>query len=338
MQVDVILLFADPAAFADLDRLGAADHVARGQIHLARRVPGHEPLALAVGQIATLAARTLRDQDARAVETGGVELDELHVLQGQAGAQHHGAAVAGAGVCRGAGLVHASTSTRRDHRHVGAEPVDRSVLQAPSEQTATDTVLVNQEIESEIFGEESRAVLEALLIERVQDGVAGAIGGGGGPMGHRALGVFGRMAAERPLVDLAGLGAAERHAEMLELDDRRDGLVAHVCNRVLVAQPVGAPDRVEHVPAPIVLLDVPEGGADPALRRDGVAARRVDLGDAGRVQAGGDHAERRPEARAAGAEHDHVEGMVDDVVAVGHWILSSGRGKASRRRACWHPR
>ena len=29
MQMDVILLFADPAALADLDRLGTADHVAR---------------------------------------------------------------------------------------------------------------------------------------------------------------------------------------------------------------------------------------------------------------------------------------------------------------------
>ena len=274
MQVDVILLLADPAALADLDRLGAADHVARGQILLARRVLGHEPLALAVGQIAAFAARAFRDQDARAVDAGRMELDELHVLQRQPGAQHHGAAVARAGMRGGAGLVHASAPARRDDGHVGAEAVDRSVLQAPGEQAATGAVLVHQQVESEILDEESRLVLEALLIERVQDGVAGAIRRGAGPIGHVALGILGRVAAEPPLVDLAGVGAAERHAQMLELDDRVDRLAAHIRDRVLVPEPVGAPDRVEHVPAPVVLLDIAERGADSALRGDRVAARR----------------------------------------------------------------
>ena len=60
MQMDVILLLADAAALADFDRLGPTDHVARGQVLLARRILGHEPLALAVGQIAAFAARALR--------------------------------------------------------------------------------------------------------------------------------------------------------------------------------------------------------------------------------------------------------------------------------------
>ena len=85
--MDVVPLLADPAALADLDRLGAADHVARGQVLLVRRILGHEPLALAVGEKAAFAARPFGDQDAGAVDAGGMELDEFHVLQRQPCAQ-----------------------------------------------------------------------------------------------------------------------------------------------------------------------------------------------------------------------------------------------------------
>jgi hypothetical protein len=80
MQVNVILFRTDPATFSDLDRLGSADHIARRQILLARRIFGHEPLALAVCQVAAFAAGAFRDQNACAVDTRGVELDELHIL------------------------------------------------------------------------------------------------------------------------------------------------------------------------------------------------------------------------------------------------------------------
>ena len=171
-------------------------------------------------------------------------------------------------------------------------------------------------------------MLQALLVERVQDGVAGAIRRGAGPIGHVALGILGRVPAEPPLVDLAGVGSAERHAQMLELDDRIDRLAAHICDRILVAEPIGASDGVEHVPAPIVVFDISQGSADATLRRDRVAARGKDLGDAGRVQTGRDHAERRSQSGAAGAEHDDVEGVVDDFVSFGHRWSPSGRERA----------
>jgi len=52
---------ADAAPLANFDCLGAAHHVARGQVLLAGRIFGHEALALTVGQIAALAARALGD-------------------------------------------------------------------------------------------------------------------------------------------------------------------------------------------------------------------------------------------------------------------------------------
>jgi len=251
-----------------------------------------------------------------------MKLDEFHILQRQPGAQRHGAAVAGAGVGRGAGLVDAPAPTGRDHDHVGAESVDRSVLKTPGEQTSAGAIVVHQKIDRKIFDEEARLVLQALLVERVQDGVAGAIGRRAGTIGHVALGIFGGMAAEPTLVDLAGIGAAERDAEMLEFDDCIDRFAAHIGDRVLVAEPIRTPDGIEHVPTPIVLLNIAEGRADTALCRDRVAAGRKHFGDASRIQAGCDHAEGGPQSGATCAEHDGIEGMVDDFVSLGHhWLL-----------------
>ena len=196
--------------------------------------------------------------------------------------------------------------------------MDRSILEAPGQQTAAGSVVVHQEIDREVFDEEARLVLQALLVQRVQDGMAGTVSRRAGPIGHVALGIFRRMTAEPPLVDLALVGATERNAEMLEFDDRIDRLAAHIGDRVLVSEPIGAPDGIEHVPAPVVLLDIAERCADSSLRRDRVAAGWKHLGDAGRVQPGRDHAERSPEAGSAGAEHDDVERVVYNFVRFGH--------------------
>ena len=157
----------------------------------------------------------------------------------------------------------------------------------------------------------STSCFRHLLIQRVQDGVAGAVGGGAGAH-RRRLAVILHVAAERALVDAAVLGAAERHAVMLELVDRRDRLAAHVFDGVLVAEPVRPLHGVVHVPAPVVLAHVAERRADAALRRDGVAAGGEHLGDAGGFQAGRADAEGGAQPGPAGADHHHVIGVVDD--------------------------
>ena len=149
----------------------------------------------------------------------------------------------------------------------------------------------------------SRVVLERLLVQRVQHRVAGAVGRGAGAL-RGALAVVRGHAAERALVDAAVVGARERHAVVLELDDRGRRLLAHELDRVLVAEPVRALDGVVEVAAPVVLAHVAERGADAALRRHGVAARREHLGDAGGRQARLGEAERGAQAGAAGADHD----------------------------------
>ena len=86
---------------------------------------------------------------------------------------------------------------------MGAEAMQRAVLEVPGHDAAAGAVLVHDEVEGEIFDEELGVVLQALLVERVDDRVAGAVGGGAGPLRHAAFAVLDGVAAERTLVDLA---------------------------------------------------------------------------------------------------------------------------------------
>ena len=331
VQVDVVLLRADAAALADLDRHAARDDVARGEILEVRRIALHEALAVGVGEIAAFAARAFGDQHAGAVDAGRVELHELHVLQRQAGAQHHGVAVAGAGVGRGAGEVGAAVAAGRQDRLLGAEAVQRAVLQAQRDDAAAGALAVHDQVDGEVLDEELGRVAQRLAIERVQHGVAGAVGGGAGALRGRAFAELGGHAAERALVDAAVLGAGERHAVVLELVDGLDGVAAEVLDGVLVAEPVGALDGVVHVPAPVVRAHVAERGGDAALGRDGVRAGREHLGDAGGLEAGLGGAERGAQARAAGADDDHVIGVVGERVGL---AVDGGLGNAVARDLC----
>ena len=295
MQEDVVLVLADAAAFANLQRHRPTDDVARGEVLRVGRVALHEPLALGVRQVAAFAAGALGDEAARAVDPGGVELDELHVLQRQAGPERHRVAVAGAGVGGGAGEVRAAVAAGGEHCRVGANPVQGAVVEVPGEHPAAGPFLVHEQVDREVLDEELRVVAQALLVERVQDRVPGAVRRRAGPLGG-AFPEVGGHSAERTLVDAPVLGAGERDAEVLELDHGRDRLAAHVLDGVLIAEPVGALDGVVHVPAPVVLAHVAERGADASLGRDGVAAGGEELGHAGGGEPLGGDAERRPQA------------------------------------------
>ena len=325
VQVDMVGFRPDAPALANLDGHGAGDDIARGQVLGAWGIALHEALALGIGQITALAPGALGDQAAGAVDAGRVELDELHVLQAEAGAQHHGVAVARAGMGRGAGEIRPAVAAGRQHRHLAEEAVDRAVGQAPRDDAAAGAVVrVHDQVDGEEFDEELGVVLERLLVEGMEDRMARAVRRGAGALG-RALAIVGRHAAEGALVDLALRRAREGHAVMLQLDDRGHRLAHHVLDGVLVAQPVRALDRVVHVPAPVVLAHVAEGGADSALGRDRMAAGRKDLGEAGRAQALLRHAEGGAQAGAAAAHDDDVVFVVDDVVGLGHRVFTLRR-------------
>ena len=181
--------------------------------------------------------------------------------------------------------------------HAGRPPPWRRL--AALEEQVHDLVLV----------EEPDAVLDALLVERLQDHVAGSVGRVAGPPDRR-LAVVAGVAAEAALVDLAVRRAIERQAHVLELDDRLDRLAGQDLGGVLVDQVVAALDGVEHVPLPVVLLEVAESGADTALGGAGVGAGGIELGQDGGVDALAGQLQSGPQTGAAGADDDRIERVV----------------------------
>src|SRR5262249_46371662 len=108
----------------------------------------------------------LGDQTSSAVDTGWMELNEFHVLKRQASAQHHGIAITGAGMGRGAGEIDSAVAARRKNRHLRAEAMDGAVLERPSHDAAADSVPHDQ-VDGEVFDEELGSVLQRLLIKGV---------------------------------------------------------------------------------------------------------------------------------------------------------------------------
>ena len=249
-----------------------------------------------------------------------MELHELHVLQGQTKARHHAVAVAGAGVGARCGEIGAAVAAGSQHDHLCGEAVDRAVVEVPGDHARHGAVRVGDQVEREIFDEELRVVLHGLAIERVQDGVTGAVGRRAGALHRRTGAKIHHVAAKGALVDFSFFRAGEGHAVVLKLVDGGRRLASEVFHGVHVAQPVRAFDGVVHVPLPAIRPHVLERGGNAPLRGDRVRARRKDLRDAGGLQALLGHAKRGAQARAAGAHHDDVKLMVDSGIAI------AGRG------------
>ena len=163
---------------------------------------------------------------------------------------------------------------------------------------ADAAIAVEHQVEREPLVVDGDAALDQLLVQHVQQDVAGDVG--------RVAGARRAAGAERALGDLAVLGAAEHSAHVLQLVDVAGPLLAHHLDRVLVAQVVRALDGEEGVLVGVVLAGVAERRVDAALGRPRVAPRGVQLGhdsDVGAVPRcldGGAHPSE------ACAHHHHV--------------------------------
>ena len=94
MQVNVVTVFANTAPFTNFHRHTARNHIARSEVFISWRITFHEAFAFGVCQIAAFTARTFRNQTTRTINTGWVELNELHILQWQASTSDHAVAIA----------------------------------------------------------------------------------------------------------------------------------------------------------------------------------------------------------------------------------------------------
>ena len=217
-----------------------------------------------------LAAGRLGEQDARALQAGRVELDELHVLQRDAGAVGHDDAVAGGGECVGRDAEGAAIAAGAEHHRLGGDGLDLSRKDVVGDEAVADVVL-DHEVERVPLGVDLDAPAEELLKEHREDSVAGAVGG--------VAGARRGVAAEAALGDAAFVVAREGAAHVLELEDVLGAFAGEHLGRVLVDEIVATLDGVEHVQVPGILGRVAERGGDAALRGARVRAQRMDLGE-----------------------------------------------------------
>ena len=237
----------DAAAFEDLGPLGARDDVARCEFALVRRVLEHEAFARGVEQVGAFAARALGHQHAVLFERGGMELHELHVHQRDAGFIGDAHAVGGRGVAVSRLEVHASGAAGCKDRGLGHDLLELAVAHVVSDDAGPDTVVDRKRGAEILFVDFDAEALE-LLPERVQNHEARDVG--------RIARARRTGAAERPLRDPPIRHAREDAAAMFEPNDLVRRIFAHRFDRVLVAEIIGALDRIEGVRLRRVFLAV----------------------------------------------------------------------------------
>ena len=272
VEQDVVLVRATATAFTDFVGHRTGHDVTRGEVLDRGGVALHEALTLGVAEDAALTTCSLGQEDAQAGEACGVELEELHVLQRNAAVVGHGHAVTGQGVGVRGGLEDLADTTGGEDDRLGLEDVDLAGGQFVGHdagRTLDPVDLGHDEVEDVELVVELHAVLDALLVQGLEDHVTGAVSGVAGAA-HGGLAVVAGVPAEATLVDLALGGAVERQPHLLEVEDGVDGFLGHHLGGVLVDQIVTALDGVEGVPFPVVLFHVRQCGAHSALGGAGV--------------------------------------------------------------------
>jgi hypothetical protein len=248
-----------------------------------------------------------------------VELKELHVLERDAPPVAHRHAVAGERVGVGGDLEDLPVPPGCEQHRLRPEHVDLAGGELVGDDTAGSPVHHDQVDHVELV-EEPDVPLDALLVQRLQDHVPGAIRRVAGPA-DRGLTVVPGVAAEAALVDPAVRRPVEREPPVLQLDDPVDRLAAHDLRGGLVHQVVAPLHGVEGVPLRRVFLHVAQRRAHPTLRRSGMGPGRVELRDHGGLHLAR-CLQRGPEARPARADDHRV---VD--VGGGHRLSGTGPGR-----------
>ncbi len=273
----------------------------------------HEAFAGGVAQVGALAAQRLGDELhgllAGHGQPRGVELHELEVADGGAGAVGHGDAVAGGDRRVGGASVHLPGAAGGEHRHHGdveREPAVGEVQRERADAAAVDREQVDDEL---VLVELHAAAHAGRLGERARDLAAGGVAAGV----HDPRQRVGALAPEHDLaVDLV-----EPRADLHELAHAVRALVHEDAHGLLVAEARAGGDGVLEVQLGRILLA--DGRGDAALREergrllegglgeqaDAPAARGADGGrEAGDAAAEHEDVEAAPVQRLAGTDRD----------------------------------
>ena len=253
-----------------------------------------------------------------------MKLHHLHVLERHSRLQGHRHSVARARIRVRRARVEPARAAGREDDGLRADRLQPAVQEIPGDH-ALAAVVVDHELPGEELLVHLEVALHDLLVEDVDQDVSGDVG--------RVRRSRRTGCAEGPLRDAPVLGAREDRAPVLELVHVAGRLVAEDLDRVLVAEVVGALDRVERVLLGAVLGGVPERRVDPALGRAGVAADRMDLREKRDVGAEIVCLDRGAHPGAPGADNE-------DVVRRFHQQrkLSDGRAPVVVRIDSWRPR
>lgn len=149
-------------------------------------------------------------------------------------------------------------------------------------------------------------VFQVLLVQGVQQRVAGTVGCGCGTRRLLAAEVQ-RLAAERALIDAAVVQTRERQAHVFQFQNRFRAGFTHIFDGVTVTDIVGTFHRVVHMPFPVVLVAVAQRDGDAALCRHGMGTGRENFGQQGTGRARLGNLQRGTHARTAGADYDGIK-------------------------------
>ena len=198
-----------------------------------------------------------------------MELDELHVEQRNPGAIRDRHPVARAREAIRRFIVGAAGAAGGQYRGLCSEALHGAVSDIQRHDTRADAVLDGERGRRLPLLVDFDVEALALLPQRVQDDEPGDVGA--------ITGAGKRRSAERALRDAPVVHSGEDAAHVIEPDDRLRRFVREELDGVLIAEVVGALDRVEGVGFGGVFLAITKRGVDAALRCAAVTANRMDL-------------------------------------------------------------
>src|SRR5665647_2432206 len=215
---------------------------------------------------------------------------------------------------RRARKIDPAVTTRCQNDGLCAETMQRSIHKRPRDNTAA-LAIHHDEIEHKILDKKFGSDPQSLSIERVEQSMPCSIRSSARAW-HRMFAEIAHVATERPLIDFSVFGAGEGHPRMFQLEDRGDGLPAHVLDRILIAEPIRPFDRIVHMPLPTVFAEIAKTGCNATLGGNRVTACRKHFCNASSCQACLDGALSSAQTGTAGTDDNDIKRMVDEFVCV----------------------
>jgi hypothetical protein len=241
IELDVIeaLRPRESAALQDLRHLRTGNDIARRQLHHLGRILLHEALAPVVAQVSAFPAAAFRHEDARWHQPGGVELQELRVLQGQTRAVRDGLSIARHGLRVGGESIQVPQPAGSNQESLAAQDEELARGRIEQRQAGKPSAFEQQRRDEAFIVAFEVVVLDQGIVEGLHLEKAGLVGRHARPRK--------RMASKRPLHDAAVLAPRPRDSPVLQQADLVGRGPHKPIHHVLVRQEIGPLDGVPGV-------------------------------------------------------------------------------------------